>query len=83
LARFPDDVLLEDPRFCPVNCYERYDVKTGEQVAWFGCPKYLLQQPAHISCPSDAPEGDGGMRAGVSALPQCLSGAWDMGISSL
>lgn len=51
--------LPDDPRLRPVNCYGRFDVTNGTELAWFAGPDCVLQEPVFVPRSADAPEGDG------------------------
>ncbi len=52
-------VLPDDPRLRPVNCYGRFDVVEGRELAWFAGPDCVLQEPVFVPRSPDAAEGDG------------------------
>ena len=51
--------LPDDPRLRPVNCYGRFDVVDGTELAYFVGPDHVLQEPVFVPRAGDAGEGDG------------------------
>ncbi|ATE65716.1 dioxygenase [Rhizorhabdus dicambivorans] len=51
--------LPEDPRVRPVNCYGRFDLVSGTDLAWFAGPDHVLQEPLFVPRTPHADEGDG------------------------